>query len=276
MIAGADTTTTDVNATVNITHTFSGDLLVVLTSPGGTTVALTTNNGGGSDDVYAGTTWDDNAELLTTNPDNYADGVATPLLIPEGALSPFNNEDPNGTWTLTIVDDAAGDSGTLVSWSLAIATSDMALTPTTSSTSSTTVLPINDDTVTDTVVIAAAGNSICDVKVTTSITHTYSGDLVIFLGSPAGTFVPLTRQRGGSNDDVYNGTVWDDSAADTASDFTYVDLVAATALVPEGALGALVGEDPNGTWTLGIIDLAAGDSGQLTGWTLDVDTCTCP
>jgi hypothetical protein len=33
--------------------------------------------------------------------------------------SVFNGMDPNGTWTLRIVDGAAGDTGTLGSWSAA-------------------------------------------------------------------------------------------------------------------------------------------------------------
>ena len=36
--------------------------------------------------------------------------TATPL-VPEEALAAFNGENPNGTWTLTISDDNAGDGG---------------------------------------------------------------------------------------------------------------------------------------------------------------------
>jgi hypothetical protein len=37
-------------------------------------------------------------------------------------MAAFDGEDPNGTWTLTISDDLAGDGGTLQSWRLDIAT----------------------------------------------------------------------------------------------------------------------------------------------------------
>src|SRR5262249_47526236 len=40
----------------------------------------------------------------------------------EGALSAFLGEDPNGTWTLTVVDDSAGNTGTLRGWSLRVVT----------------------------------------------------------------------------------------------------------------------------------------------------------
>jgi Ca2+-binding RTX toxin-like protein len=44
-------------------------------------------------------------------------------------------------------------------------------------------------------------------------------------------------------------------------------------LVPEEALAAFYGEDPNGTWTLTIRDDLANDGGTLGEWTLDVTTC---
>ena len=41
-------------------------------------------------------------------------------------------------------------------------------------------------------------------------------------------------------------------------------------MVPEGALGAFIGENPNGVWTLEVEDVAAADDGSLNGWSLDV------
>ena len=39
---------------------------------------------------------------------------------PEGLLSDFDGEDPNGTWMLEVTDDAGGDTGTLNSWSITL------------------------------------------------------------------------------------------------------------------------------------------------------------
>ncbi|MEO6710601.1 MAG: proprotein convertase P-domain-containing protein, partial [Planctomycetota bacterium] len=43
-----------------------------------------------------------------------------PLLSPESAFDNFLGQDPNGTWTLTIVDDLGGDYGSLNRWDLSI------------------------------------------------------------------------------------------------------------------------------------------------------------
>ncbi|MDX1998656.1 MAG: IPTL-CTERM sorting domain-containing protein, partial [Thermoanaerobaculia bacterium] len=132
-----------------------------------------------------------------------------------------------------------------------------------------------------------AGTSICDLNLTTVLQHTFSAYLDITLQSPAGTIVTLTTDNGAGNDDVWNGTVWDDDAnpagqvpyttnSGIVTDHAYVNLTLASPLVPEEALGAFLGEDPNGTWTLTISDDLAGDGGNLNNWSLDIDTCECP
>src|SRR4030095_5066908 len=40
-------------------------------------------------------------------------------------------------------------------------------------------------------------------------------------------------------------------------------------------MGAFIGEDPNGTWTITISDDLDGDGGSLNSWALDVTTCVC-
>jgi subtilisin-like proprotein convertase family protein/subtilisin family serine protease len=84
-------TISDVAATVNITHTYIGDLLITLRSPAGTTVTLHNQTGGSTDN------------LNQTYP-----------------LSAFNGQNASGTWTLSVSDRASIDVGTLTSWSLAI------------------------------------------------------------------------------------------------------------------------------------------------------------
>jgi subtilisin family serine protease/subtilisin-like proprotein convertase family protein len=76
---------------VDITHTFSGDLTVSLTSPAGTKVVLRERAGGASDDIV----------------ESYTTGA-------------FNGEVATGDWTLNVLDSANGDDGTLNSWRLDI------------------------------------------------------------------------------------------------------------------------------------------------------------
>ena len=79
-----------VSVTVDITHTYRGDLTIALVH-GGTTITLLQNDGGSTDDVKQ---------------------TFTP--------ADFNAADAAGDWTLTVVDGAAQDVGTLNSWSVTL------------------------------------------------------------------------------------------------------------------------------------------------------------
>ena len=102
--------------------------------------------------------------------------------------------------------------------------------------------------------------------------------------SPAGTIVTLTTDNGGSNEDVFSGTLWDDqaapgnappytSAAGQVTDHPYVNLTPATPLTPEEGLSAFRGEDAEGVWTLTISDDVVGVTGTLNGWSVTLDRC---
>ena len=131
-VSGAGTNLRDVDVLTNLTHTFAADIDMTVTSPAGTVVTLTTDNGAGNDNVFDGTRWDDRANpagqvpyvtnqgLATDHP--YVNLTPVPEMAPEEPLAAFNGENPNGTWTLTISDDLAGDGGTLNGWSLDLST----------------------------------------------------------------------------------------------------------------------------------------------------------
>ncbi len=82
-----------------------------------------------------------------------------------------------------------------------------------------------------------------DLMVTINLTHTYIGDLTIILYAPDGSPLPLSVNQGGS------------------ADFTGSWSFGITAI-----LGA---EVISGTWTLSIQDSAGGDTGLLSGWSMD-------
>ncbi|HUS90309.1 MAG TPA: proprotein convertase P-domain-containing protein, partial [Phycisphaerae bacterium] len=109
----------DVNVTLNITHTYCGDLDVFLIGPTGVSVELFTDVGG-SGNNFTNTTLDDEAA------DSITAGTApfTGSFRPEGLLSGFDGLAANGTWTLSVTDDAGADQGTLNSWSLTIETGE--------------------------------------------------------------------------------------------------------------------------------------------------------
>jgi subtilisin-like proprotein convertase family protein len=116
-------TLTDVNVRVEITHTWVGDLFIKLRSPLGTEVTLldrpgfpASTFGCGNDNMNV--TFDDASgvilESLCAGANPWYSGVAHPV----GSLSAFNGESTQGTWTLTVTDNAAEDVGQIVDWEL--------------------------------------------------------------------------------------------------------------------------------------------------------------
>ena len=94
----------DVDVEIDMTHTYSGDLIIELVSPAGTTVRLH-DRSGGSDD-FGPVRYDDDGGTLPDGP---------------GALADYDLEVSTGDWTLVVSDNAGGDSGTLSSWTLRVA-----------------------------------------------------------------------------------------------------------------------------------------------------------
>ncbi len=125
-------------------------------------------------------------------------------------------------------------------------------------------IPDNNPTgVTSTLVANSTGFRVYDLDVTIGqITHTFDGDLVIALTSPAGTTVTLANRNGGGGDNFTN-TVFDDEAATSlasgAAPFT-------GSFMPFQPLSAFDGQAIAGTWTLRVTDVAGDDAGTLSSW----------
>ena len=107
-----------ISVTLDITHSFVGDLDAFLISPTGRQVELFTGVGGQYNDFH-NLTLDDDADRDIADI-GFADVPYTGTWRPEGLLSDFNGDDAAGTWTLQIRDTAFADEGTLNSWSLNI------------------------------------------------------------------------------------------------------------------------------------------------------------
>jgi len=105
----------DINVTLNITHSYDADIRVTLTSPNGTIIELTSQNGGGGDN-YTDTVFDDQAGTSITA----GSAPFTGSFQPEDSLSSFDGESSFGDWKLSVYDNWNADTGNLVSWSLAI------------------------------------------------------------------------------------------------------------------------------------------------------------
>ncbi len=125
----------DVNLlNLDISHTWINDLIIKLKSPAGTEITIINQICNSEDDIL--TNFDDESansySSLPCPPTN--NGTYQPFQ----ALSAFDGEDLNGTWTLTIQDVFNQDGGTLNAWSLDICYSANS-NPLTVSTSSTNI-----------------------------------------------------------------------------------------------------------------------------------------
>ena len=109
-------TLSDVNVRVQINHTYVGDLIVSLRSPAGTTVTLLSRPACGDNNMNV--TFDDSSSINLQNHCNGTTPWYSGVARPYQPLSAFNGQSSAGTWTLTVSDNAAGDSGTLVDWEL--------------------------------------------------------------------------------------------------------------------------------------------------------------
>ncbi len=106
----------DINVKINIDHTWVNDLDITLTSPAGTVVLLTSDNGADGADNYTNTVFDQEATTPITS------GVApfTGSYIPEESLAALYGQMSGGNWTLTVVDDADLDGGTIKEFTIDI------------------------------------------------------------------------------------------------------------------------------------------------------------
>lgn len=170
-------TASSLKVSVNITHTYIGDLRILLVAPSGTQVVLHDRNGGNTPNLVR--TFD-----VTTTP-----GLAALL-----------GQSIRGNWLLTIQDLARVDVGTLNRWEMEIAPGAGTLVEAQDAPGVT--IPDNAVAGIERTLNVTRSGSIRDVEVALDITHTYIGDLRVVLVSPAGTEVRLHDRAGGSQDNL--------------------------------------------------------------------------
>ena len=139
----------------NFNHTFPDDVDVLLVSPTGRKMIILSDAGGSPDAVNSTIILNDGAGSLvpdsgpipintTTSykPTNYGTGDTFPTPAPGPPYespatagtatfaSVFGGDNPNGTWSLYVVDDAGGDSGNIAGgWSIEITTEEFVCAP---------------------------------------------------------------------------------------------------------------------------------------------------
>ena len=120
-----------------LNHTFPDDIDILLVGPQGQNLIIFSDVGGGPDlsGMSYIITLDDAAPLNVPDTGTLVSGTFKPTNIGAGdpfgppapapstatTLSVFNGTDPNGTWSLFVLDDAAQDDGSISGgWSLSI------------------------------------------------------------------------------------------------------------------------------------------------------------
>ncbi len=175
---GEMATVARIAVTLNIQHSYIGDLKVSLTTPGGK-VAIISDRRGSS----------------TKNLNQTYTSQDTP------ALAALIGEQAKGNWTLKIADMADIDTGTLDHWSLDLNPS-RAKEPVKGEATPGQSIPDNNIQGVSSVIAISQSGKIQGLKVGVDITHTFIGDLKVELTSPAGNRIVLWNQTGSSQDNL--------------------------------------------------------------------------
>ena len=264
--------------------------------------------GGDADAVSLTLQFDDNA--LSTVPDSgplvsneyrpadYETGDVLPAPAPTGpysaSLAVFNSFFANGTWSLYAYDDAAGDVGNLAGgWCLFLET-DFMTRPLPCS-----ALPLTIPSGAPATTSGPAGPYPSSITISdlpararvrtlflNNLTHSYPDDLDVLLVGPTGQAAIVMSDVGGNYalQSAYIGI--SDDATSTMPDtgpltstsyqptnIDTMDSFPSPAPPPEywHTLYDFTGLDPNGTWSLYVVDDTGGDYGSLGSWCLDFE-----
>jgi M6 family metalloprotease-like protein len=168
-----------IEVTVDITHTYRGDLNVRLVAPSGKTVVLHSDKGGNMDNLH-----------LDLKSDTFAQ------------LSEMAGEPIGGNWTLHVSDLLKDDVGRLDKWGVAIEyePEEQALTGEAKPTAS---IPDFDFKGVQSTISMAESGLVKSISVEADITHTYRGDLQIVLISPSGGRSLIRDNNGDSQNDIH-------------------------------------------------------------------------
>lgn len=211
--------------------------------------------------------------------------------------SVFNGAPANGTWSLYVGDDAGGDVGIISDgWTINLNTDAGS-----ASFSNTNPIRINDSygrasLYGSPITVTGLTGKVTDVNVTlTNMNHTFPQDIGAELVGPGGQRITLMSQSVGDDlTPLANTTLtFDDSAATLLptsggvasgsfrpAAYAIVDFPAPSPVFPSNypTLGgtatlasAFNGTDPNGVWTLYVVDVAPPDPGNINGgWSIDI------
>jgi len=80
------------------------------------------------------------------------------------------------------------------------------------------------------------------------LTHTWNADMTIRLYAPDSSYITITNQDGGVYDNVFDGTLFTDSASSSVSTYYFLNDGVVSPLKPRDPFTNLRGKNPNGQW----------------------------
>jgi hypothetical protein len=187
-----------------------------------------------------------------------------------------------------------------VTWTISLGVASSGAPVTTSYTGPAVAIPDNSATGVDvslavTGVIGSIGNvafsfdrdpaGVCSAGIgdpSVGLDHTWVGDLIVKLTSPAGTTVTLMSRPGGTGNSGNNfcDTVLDDAGLTSIQAIVPGGAPFTGTFAPNSPLSAFDGEDPNGTWVLNVSDNQGVDTGSVRRFSLAITptlwTCCIP
>jgi subtilisin-like proprotein convertase family protein len=187
-----------------------------------------------------------------------ADGTVASVRfnLPDGSVVTDTTAPYSTTWnTATVADGARTLSVTATDNAGATASASRSVTVTNGGGGGTCIdgtfnaaglpvaIPDNDATgVTSSLAVTGAGN-VSTLALSLNISHTYRGDLIVTLTSPAGIVFTVSNRAGGSADNL---------------------------ILTAQAITAFAGQVAAGTWQLKVQDRAGADVGNLNSWSLRI------
>lgn len=167
-----------VNVTIDISHTYIGDLQVELQTPSGRKIMLHDRDGSYKDDIR--------------------------IVYNENTISALNTivgESMKGEWRILVRDCELRDTGRLNRWGIEIGYESPDETIVREVKPSLPI-PDNDNSGIASTLLFDGNGELKDIEVAMRIEHTYIGDLIIELNSPTGRSAVLHNQSGGSRNDI--------------------------------------------------------------------------
>ncbi len=105
------------------------------------------------------------------------------------------------------------------------------------------------------------------LSVCIDITHSWDGDLDVYLIAPSGQFLNLTTDNGGSGDN-YTQTCFTATAVTPIEGLGTAEAPFTGDYLPESPWEDIYGADMNGVWTLQVSDDSGGFAGTINGWSM--------